>query len=402
MMTIKKTSLITMALLVSIAVFGQKSKRTSANNYLEYGELDNAKEAIDPTITHEKTMGEAKTWYFRGLIYQALYETKEEKYKALHDNPLQIAYESFAKTLELDDKNYHTDMTLRYLDIQGKQFVNEGILAYNAKDYAKALKAFENTLEICKIEQIKRTDTLAIYYAGACAQEVGDLAKSEKYYRMAIAADYKAEAAYVRMERMYAAAEDNEKAFAILKEGREKYPENQTMITDEVNVYLGQDKHAEAVGALAAAIKGEPDNASLHFAFGFVNDRLAAKELEKDANGGAKFDEYMGIAESSYKKASELDPTNFDAVYNLGALYFNRAVKMNEAANMIDDMKKFEVARDAADAVFDVSLPILEQAYKINPEDKGVLVSLKQLYYRKMASDESYKTKYDEVVAKMK
>lgn len=402
MMTIKKTSLITMALLVSIAVFGQKSKRTSANNYLEYGELDNAKEAIDPTTTHEKTMNEAKTWYFRGLIYQALYETKEEKYKALHDNPLQVAYESFVKTLELDDKNYHTDMSLRYLDIQGKQFVNEGILAYNAKDYAKALKAFENTLEVCKIEQIKRTDTLAIYYAGACAQEVGDLAKSEMYYRMAIAAGYKAEAAYVRMERMYAAAEDNEKAFAILKEGREKYPENQTMITDEVNVYLGQDKHAEAVGALAAAIKGEPDNASLHFAFGFVNDRLAAKELEKDANGGAKFDEYMGIAEGSYKKASELDPTNFDAVYNLGALYFNRAVKMNEAANMIDDMKKFEVARDAADAVFDVSLPILEQAYQINPEDKGVLVSLKQLYYRKMANDESYKTKYDEVVAKMK
>ncbi|MDB4655919.1 hypothetical protein OAE48_03630 [Flavobacteriales bacterium] len=402
MMTIKKTSLITMALLVSIAVFGQKSKRTSANNYLEYGELDNAKEAIDPTITHEKTMNEAKTWYFRGLIYQALYETKDEKYKALHDNPLQVAYESFVKTLELDDKNYHTDMSLRYLDIQGKQFVNEGILAYNAKDYAKALKAFENTLEVCKIEQIKRTDTLAIYYAGACAQEVGDLAKSEKYYRMAIAAGYKAEAAYVRMERMYAAAEDNEKAFAILKEGREKYPENQTMITDEVNVYLGQDKHAEAVGALAAAIKGEPDNASLHFAFGFVNDRLASKELEKDDKGGAKYDEYMGIAESSYKKASELDPTNFDAVYNLGALYFNRAVKMNEAANMIDDMKKFEAARDAADAVFDVSLPILEQAYKINPDDKGVLVSLKQLYYRKMASDESYKTKYDEVVAKMK
>ncbi|MFT4981051.1 MAG: hypothetical protein ACI9UR_000898, partial [Bacteroidia bacterium] len=68
-MTFKKTTLFTAALLISVAVFGQKSKRTSANNYLEYGELDNAKEAIDPTISHEKTMNEAKTWYFRGLIY---------------------------------------------------------------------------------------------------------------------------------------------------------------------------------------------------------------------------------------------------------------------------------------------------------------------------------------------
>ncbi|MFT4982450.1 MAG: tetratricopeptide (TPR) repeat protein [Bacteroidia bacterium] len=369
---------------------------------MEYGELDNAKEAIDPTISHEKTMNEAKTWYFRGLIYQAIYETKDEKYKTLDDNPLQVAYESFAKCVELDEKKYHTDMVLKYLDIEGKQFVNQGILAYNAKEYAKALKAFENTLAICKIENIERTDTLAIYYAGACAQETGDLAKSEMYYRQAIAVGYKAEAAYVRMERMYAAAENNEKAFAILKEGREKFPENQTMITDEVNVYLGQDKHAEAVTALSAAIKGEPDNASLHFAFGFVNDRLASKELEKDDNGGEQYDLYMIAAENSYKKAMELDPTNFDAVYNLGAMYFNRAVKMNEAANMIDDMKKFEIARDAADVEFDISLPILEQAYQINADDKGVLASLKQLYYRKMAKDESYKTKYDEIVAKLK
>jgi tetratricopeptide (TPR) repeat protein len=401
-MTFKKTTLFTAALLISVAVFGQKSKRTSANNYLEYGELDNAKEAIDPTILHEKTMNEAKTWYFRGLIYQAIYETKDEKYKTLDDNPLQVAYESFAKCVELDEKKYHTDMVLKYLDIEGKQFVNQGILAYNAKEYAKALKAFENTLAICKIENIERTDTLAIYYAGACAQETGDLAKSEMYYRQAIAVGYKAEAAYVRMERMYAAAENNEKAFAILKEGREKFPENQTMITDEVNVYLGQDKHAEAVTALSAAIKGEPDNASLHFAFGFVNDRLASKELEKDDNGGEQYDLYMIAAENSYKKAMELDPTNFDAVYNLGAMYFNRAVKMNEAANMIDDMKKFEIARDAADVEFDISLPILEQAYQINADDKGVLASLKQLYYRKMAKDESYKTKYDEIVGKLK
>jgi tetratricopeptide (TPR) repeat protein len=401
-MTFKKKTLFSMALLISVAAFGQKSKRTSANNYLQYKELDNAKEAIDPTITHEKTMNEAKTWFFRGQIYQAIYETKDENYKALHDNPLQVALESFLKCLELDEKNYHTDMVLQYVDIEGKQFVNEGILAYNAKDYVNALKAFENTLMVCEIEKIKRIDTLAIYYAGACAEQTGDLAKSEKYFRTAIGLDYKAESAYIRMERMYAAAKNNEKAFEILKEGREKFPNNQTMITDEVNVYLGQDKHAEAMTALQAAINGEPENASLHFAYGFVNERLAAKEVDNDGVGGEKYLGFVAAAEKSYSEAVVLDSTNFDAVYNLGALYFNRAVKMNEAANLIDDMKKFETARDEADKVFDQALPILESAYSITPDDKGVLVSLKQLYYRKMAKDESYKTKYDEIIAKMK
>lgn len=402
MMTIKKTSLVALALLVSMAVYGQRSKRTSANNYLQYGELDNAKEAIDPTITHEKTMNDAKTWFYRGKIYQAIYETKEEKYQSLHDNPLQVAFESFLKCKELDEKNYHTDMVLQYLNVEGQQFVNEGITKYNARDYEGALQAFQNTIKAANIPEIKRTDSLALYYAGASAEQVGKLELAEKYYRQAIDLDYKAEAAFVRMIRMYSAAGDDEKSFALLQEGRKKYPNNQTMVTDEVNVYLKKDQHAEAMKSLEKAIEGEPNNASLHFALGFVNDRLAAKEIEANPKGSDAYDAYIAAAEKSYAKSVELDGDNFDAVYNLGALYFNQAVKMNEAANLIDDMKKFEVAREAADKVFDKALPILEKAYSINPDDKGVLISLKQLYYRKMAKDESYKSKYDEIIERMK
>jgi hypothetical protein len=43
----------------------------------------------------------------------------------------------------------------------------------------------------------------------------------------------------------------------------------------------------------------------------------------------------------------------------------------------------------------------LEKAYAINPTDPGVLQSLKQLYYRKMVDDSSYKTKYDEVMKRI-
>lgn len=401
-MTFKNTTMFLMALMLSTAVFGQRAKRTSANNYLGYGELDNAMEAIEPTISDEKTKGEAKTWFFRGQIYQAIYETKEEKYKNLHPNPLKVAVESFMKCLELDDKNYHTETALKYLDIEGRQFINEGITRYNSKDYAAALEAFETTLAITNIEQIKRIDSLAVYYAGACAEQTGDLEKAEKYYRQAIAIDYKAEQAYVRMERMYAEAGNDEKSVAILKEGRKAFPNNQTMVTDEVNVYLKQDKHAEAMEALKVAIQGEPDNASLHFAHGFVNDRMAAKEIEANPSGGENYDKYIAAAEESYGKSVELDGSNFDAVYNLGALYFNQAVKMQEAANLIDDTKKYEAAKAEADKVFEKSLPILEKAYGINPDDKGVLISLKQLYYRKMVEDESYKTKYDEIMARIK
>jgi tetratricopeptide (TPR) repeat protein len=407
-MTIKKTTLLSAAFLISVTVFGQKSKRTSAYNYLDYGELDNAVEAIEPTITHEKTMNEAKTWFFRGQIYQAIYETQDEKYKSLHDNPLQVAVESFLKCLELDDKGYYkggmqdANSAFRYLNVEASQFINEGITRYNAKDYAGALEAFENTIKITELPELKRTDSLAIYYAGASAENVKEFEKAEKYYRKSMEIGYQGENALVRLQNMYAAAGQEDKAFEILKEGRKLYPNNQALITSEVNVYLGKDQHAEAMEALKLAIKGEPDNASLHFALGFVNDQLAAKEIEKDPKGGEAYEGYITAAESSYSKAVELDGSNFDAVYNLGALYFNKAVKMQETANSIDDMKKYEAAKAEADKVFDKSLPILEKAYQLNSEDKGVLISLKQLYYRKMGEDESFKTKYDEIMSKIK
>ena len=399
----RKLTLLTAAIaMAGSAAFGQAAKRTSANNYMQYGELDNAKAAIDEASVHEKTAPEAKTWFYRGQIYQAIYETQDPKYKSLSNNALEEAYQAFSKCNSLDEKTFHGDMTYKYMDVQGKQFVNEGIINYNEKRYDAALKAFENTIAITNLPQIKRIDSLAIYYAGACAEQVKDYTKAEKYYRQAIAVDFKAEQSYVRIARMFSDAGEKDKAFAIVKEGRAKFPDNQTLVTEEVNTYLASDRHAEAMEALKVAIGLDPKNFSLHFALGFVHDRLAAKSLDANPKGGVEYDGHLADAEKSYKSSIELNPDNFDAVYNLGALYFNRAVKLNEVANGIDDMKKFEAARKIADDVFDQSMPVLEKAYAINGMDKGVLISLKQLYYRKMTNDDSYKPKYDVVVERLK
>jgi len=405
-MTMKKPILsATLLAIASTMAFAQPAKRTSAYNYLQYGELDNAKEAIDAASVHEKTAPEAKTWFYRGQIYQAIYEDAQgeaPKFKPLSENSLQEAYLAFTKCNELDDKKAHADMTYQYMDIQGRQFVNEGIINYNNKNYEAALKAFENTIAITALPKIQRVDTLAIYYAGACAEQIGNLEKAEKYYRQAVAANYKSEAAFVRMARMHAEAGNKEKAFEIVKEARQLFPNNQTLVTEEVNAYLMSDRHAEAMEALNVAIGLDPKNFSLHFALGFVHDRLAAKSLEANAAGGAEYDKHLAEAEKSYKTSVDLNPENFDAVYNLGALYFNRAVKLNEVANSIDDMKKFEAARKVADDVFDKSLPILESAFALNAADKGVLISLKQLYYRKMTNDDSYEAKYNDIVERLK
>ena len=47
-------------------------------------------------------------------------------------------------------------------------------------------------------------------------------------------------------------------------------------------------------------------------------------------------------AEKSYKTCIEMNPEFFDANYNLGVLYFNKAVKIYEDASRISDNTEFE------------------------------------------------------------
>ena len=387
---------------LALSAFAQKAKRTSANNYLSYGELDNAKEAIDAACNHDDTKGEAKTWLFKGKIYHAIYETKEDKYKKLSENALGEAYAAYKKAAELDIKGEFKDDLSRYMDVAGKQFVNVGIEAYNKKRYDIGLSAFESTVEITAMPFAKRTDSLAIFYAGVCADQLGETEKADKFYRQAIAIGFEKERSYVNLARLLLKADRTDDALALIQEGKKAVPGSSTLITDEVNVYLKRNEHAKATGALDEAIKLDPKNNSLYFALGFTNDRLAAMEIDKPTPDKAAYDGFIKKAEENYTKAIELKADHFDALYNLGALFFNKAVKMTDAANKIDDMKKFEAAKKEADVVFDAALPHLEKAYAMNPNDNGVLVSLKQLYYRKMVEDESYKKKYDEVMSRMK
>jgi len=90
----------------------------------------------------------------------------------------------------------------------------------------------------------------------------------------------------------------------------------------------------------------------------------------------------MDRAIESYKKAIELDDTNFNSYYNLGALYFNQGVNMANKALEIKDPDEYSAAVAKADEKFRESLPWLEKAHELNPDDVSTMETLKMLYYR--------------------
>ena len=59
-------------LFATTGMMAQSSKVVSAYNAMKSGNLDKAVEFIEPATTHEKSSTDAKTWVYRGQIYQSI------------------------------------------------------------------------------------------------------------------------------------------------------------------------------------------------------------------------------------------------------------------------------------------------------------------------------------------
>jgi tetratricopeptide (TPR) repeat protein len=173
---------------------------------------------------------------------------------------------------------------------------------------------------------------------------------------------------------------DTVKAMATVKKGREMFPDNYNMIIAETNLYLAMGKTKEAQENLKLAIEKDPKNSNLYFAVGANYDQIANDPKSKPE----EIEAAMVEAEKNYLKAIEIKPEYFDAIYNIGAMYFNDGVRIFEYAAKIDinDTKGYKDAQEKYDARWKQALPYLEKALLLVPDDQSTLLSLKQLYTR--------------------
>jgi tetratricopeptide (TPR) repeat protein len=200
-------------------------------------------------------------------------------------------------------------------------------------------------------------------------------------------------------------AEGREKeALAILEKGKEKFPGNTDLLFAEINYFLKMEKLSELIGKLETAIEKEPDNVSLYTTLGNVYDNLYSRETE--AGNDERATEYFDKALKYYKAAVEKAPDMADAVYSIGALYFNKAVVYNKSIQELEgegfskeNLAKMEDMEAKRDKLFDEALPHFKKAEKMNPNDQNTLIALKEIFARKNQLDLSkeFKTRLENV-----
>lgn len=361
----KKLGIIIAGMSMVITASAQNAEVVNAYNYLKFKELDKAKISIDKAITDVKTGASAKTWYYRGLIYQDITESPDANVQAFDNQSLDKAVESYVKSMELDAKKQYIDDIKKRIPYLQNRYVNKGIDAYKSKDYVVATENFEKSFNISE-KIFNKIDTSLLYNVAISAQLGGMKDKQKASLGRLIELKYPEPEIYRSMAGLYLAEKDTTKGLEYINMGRTAYPANNSLMIDELNIYINRGQTKQMIEKMVAATEADPKNKTLKFALGATYDNMGKKTE----------------AEAAYKSAIALDSNYFDAYYNLGAMYYNQGVEIyNKTKDLpMSKEKEYNAGKKKYTEAFNKSLPYLEKALILQPSDVNTMLSLKEVY----------------------
>jgi tetratricopeptide (TPR) repeat protein len=196
---------------------------------------------------------------------------------------------------------------------------NAGVEAFNADNFPVASKNFLRSFELTETQGTM--DTTTLYNAGLAAELGKNYTDAKKIYGRLIEMEYKQPYLFSSMSNISMAEGDTVTALKNVLKGREAFPDDLNIIFNEANIYIFTGQSEKAKDILSLAIDKDPENPSLHFALAANFDRMAQDTTYVPADRKNFFNE----AEKYYKQAIALDEDYFDAIYNIGVLYFNEA-----------------------------------------------------------------------------
>ena len=402
----RNISLLAVAVISFYGAVSQNSKVQNAfralNDYNSSKDVDMLKKAklnIDEACQHPDTKEKPKTWVYRSNVYFALFKNnliieqeklneisnKDEKLELAYGNVSTVEYEEAGKSLEkaqeLDkDKAYQMEMAMSGMGMMG-EINNLAVGKFKAKKYEEAMEFFEGSFEITKA--MGKKDTNSIYNAMISAQKASNFEKTRYYADKMIKEKVANAITYQFLFDANIGLKDTSAAKNALSQGRTAFPNDTYLMNRETEFYLQSGKQEEALTNLNTALTKDPGNAQLYLVRGNVFDNLAnpKDENKKDKEKPKDFEELVAKAEADYLKSTELNNSNFDTWYNLGALYNNWGAFYQAKADAITkagpEQKAFE---SKAKDLFNKAIPALEKALEINSKDKATMFALRKLY----------------------
>ena len=374
----------TLCLLAPLSGWAQRTHVRAAERLLQaeqpnYSEI---RRLLGLAEAHEETKADPYTYYIRGLVDHQLYKAEYRKLTTpgipgdtatmfrhvVDELPAWLRADSLDQRPNAQGRVQprFTKRIQDFLKEDAPKMYDAGLFYLDHKDYARASRAFDHALQAQRLllppgERVLKADSttanLAYYalvsaYTGKLYPEVIRLGKE---YRDLSANQNEV---YQFIARSHLAQQDTLGALPLLEEGARRFPKTTFFFGKLISIHQAQGNYKAAVALIDEAIKAAPTNPNLLVLRG--NVYFMAQD--------------WGHAAEVYKQVLKLSPDNYDALFNLGHVYYNQAVSLlaNPLATKLDEHK----AKD----YFRQSLPHLEAAYKRSPDQVRELLG--NVYYR--------------------
>lgn len=395
----RKTLILAALVLISAGCFAQKNPATKkAKSYMmsESPDFGAARASIAEALEQEPT---AETYYWAGMI--GYKEVMLQNYNQMMGQSADVAvsgaaaeesYEYWLKADELAQvpvlnkkgvevptdpkmRGKIAKMMLEYY--KNQELVKYGVHLNESRDYAGAFKAFKMHVEMPdlpmmqdpKIQKEMPRDTTYIqykYYAAIFAVQSEMHEDAIALLEQLKDGEYEAISTNQFLYQEYVNVKDTVKFLETLQNAVVRFPQEPWFLQNLINYYIFTGQEQTAIDYLAQAIEREPNVAQYHLIKGNLDENQGNYEA----------------ALADFDAALAIDPKMADAMAGKGRVYYNQAVKLNEAAANIVDNKEYKKALDEMNEVFRQSLPFFEKAHEMAPEERSYIQTLKGLYYR--------------------
>ncbi|WP_378175801.1 tetratricopeptide repeat protein [Aquimarina sp. SS2-1] len=387
--------------------FSQKKAISAAKKALKSGNLEVANEALTSAEGQLEAADDKMKAQFYLIKGQVAAASKE---KSLANT--EKAAMAYAKVLEIEKasgSNKYSGEADKGIQEIRQALVNEAVADQ---------KAGNNTAAAEKLYlgyRTKKSDTSFLYFAASNAVNGKDYDTALKYYNELIDLGYKG------IENKYTATnketgevdpfDSKELRDFSVKAGTHIKPEvtqtksRQAEITKNIAlIYITQGKDEEAIKAMEAAKKQNPNDpalmqeeANMFYKLGNLTkyqelmQQIVANDPE---NPNLLYN--LGVSASKlgdndkaieyYKKALEIKPDYASAQINISSIIINKANSLNDEMNSLGgssaDYKRFDELKKQKQDLYKEAVPYLEGALESKPDNVEAVRTLMQIFYQ--------------------
>ena len=305
------------------------------------------------------------------------------------DGALDKALAAFQEASKLDVKNQKKkDLSNSLKDVADKYSSD----AYNAYSFGKmddASVLFEKAAAAAGTAPLSQVDTNSIYNAGFTAWAAGSNERAKTFFEKCLAIGYAGTDgdAYAKLADISDKLGDKAAGKAYLEEGFTKYPQSQSILVGLINYYISSGEQTDRLFELLdEAKKNEPNNASLYYVEGNINEKLG------------KADE----AVAAYRKCAEINPKYEYGYIGEGIHYYNLAVEIQEKASTEADDAKYMAMMGEFETALKSCIAPFEKAYELSADAEvkaSVAEYLKNACFRFRTESPEMQAKYEKYAA---